>query len=313
MSAGSAVPPSQGNALWIGTACYVFSAFCWGLNLPLTAVLFRTFDPFFMSPLRVAIAVLVLGSLLALTQGWRALAVPLGARRLALMTLAMASFFMMYNLGLRYTNTITAATLMAGGPVYSAITLRVVTGQRLEKGFWGAAVLTLLGAGLAVYGRASDTGQGLVLGGGEPLIVVSTVGWTLYSIYAQRWFDPKVPQLRRTFSASLGALIWLVLFWQLVMAAGIVAPPSIVPDGQAITYLLITAVLSTALAGVTWNIGVNRIGLAAGTLWQNTVPVFGVLASMFFGILPTMMQVLGGAIVLSGVLYMQWHRMRSVP
>jgi drug/metabolite transporter (DMT)-like permease len=304
-------PRPATGALLTGTLCYLFSSVVWGANVPLTAVLFRTFDPFFLSPLRVVIATVVLGGIVIAAFGWRALRVPVERNRLLVMSFALASFFFLYNLGLRYTNPITAAAIMAGSPVYAALTLRVFGRAPLEKGFWRAAALTLVGAGIAVYGRASDTGQSLHLEGGEPLLLIAYAGWTLYSIWAQRWFDPSVAQLRRTFVSTVGTVMWLTLAWAGLLAIGFVDAPTKAPDAEAVTYLLITAVLATALGGVTWNIGVNRIGLAAGSLWQNTVPVFAVLISMLFGLRPTPEQVLGGALVIGGVLYMQWRKQRG--
>jgi drug/metabolite transporter (DMT)-like permease len=35
------------------------------------------------------------------------------------------------------------------------------------------------------------------------------------------------------------------------------------------------------------------------------------ISLVFFGVIPLFEQVLGGALVLSGVLFMQWHRMRE--
>ena len=304
-------PSSSGSALLVGTASYLVACVFWGLNIPLTAILFRTFDPFFLAPLRVGLASIVLGLMMVGALGARAFGPGLGvgAMRFAVMTLAMASFFVLYNLGLRYTNPITAAAIMAGSPVYGAITLRLMTGARLEKGFWGAAALTVLGAGIAIYGRADDTGQGLRLQGGELLVVASLASWTIYSILAQRWFDPAVPQLRRTFLATFGTFFWLVPCWALVRAAGLVGPPNLSPGPEAILWLTVTAVFSTALGAFAWNIGVNRIGVAIGSLWQNTVPVFAVLISLLFGIVPTAEQVVGGAVVIAGVLYMQWRKM----
>jgi drug/metabolite transporter (DMT)-like permease len=298
------------SALAVGTASYLFASVFWGMNIPFTAVMFKTFDPFFLAPLRVALATVVLGSIIAATIGWRAFSVPMPLARFAAMTFAMASFFILYNLGLRYTNPITAAALMAGSPVYTAITVRLVTGAPLERGFWGAATLTVLGAAIAIYGRSSATAQGLSLQGGEPLIVMSLVSWTLYSIYAQRWFDPKVPQLRRTYVSTLGTTVWLTICWALAHATGLVGPPNLAPGPQAVVFLLATAIFATALGGVAWNIGVNRIGVVAGALWQNTVPVFGVLIAIPFGFIPTAQQIVGGVVVLSGVLYMQWRKLQ---
>jgi len=306
----AAAPAAPANALAVGTACYLFASVFWGMNIPFTAVLFQTFDPFFMAAVRVLLATLILGGLAAATAGWRAFAVPMPMGRFALMTLAMASFFVLYNLGLRYTNPITAAAIMAGSPVYAAITVRLATGAALEPGFRGAALLTVAGAGIAIYGRGAGSGDGLRLQGGEPLIVLSLVSWTLYSIYAQRWFETHVPQLRRTYVSMLGTAVWLALAWAGVHAMGMVGEPNLAPDARAITFLLATAIFSTALGGVAWNIGVNRVGLIAGALWQNTVPVFGVLIAMLFGFIPTAAQILGGAVVIAGVLYMQWRKFR---
>ena len=306
----SATGPSR-QALLVGTGCYLFACVFWGMNIPLTSILFHTFDAYFLAPLRVALATAVLAAVVVAQHGPRALSMPIGTRRLAAMTLAMAGFFVLYNLGLSYTNPITAAAIMAGNPVYAAITLRLATRVPLERGFWGAAALTVLGAGVAVYGRAADTGAALRLQGGEPLLVLSLACWTLYSLAAQRWFSPDVPQVRRTYVSTLGTVGWLVVCWLLARAAGLSGPPNLAPGGEAILYLLVTAVFATALGGLAWNIGVNRMGLVAGSIWQNTVPVFGVLISMLFGIVPTGAQVLGGAIVIAGVLYMQWRRLRG--
>jgi len=293
-----------------GVLCYLFACVFWGANLPLTARLFTAFDPFFMAALRVLLAAGVLALLWRFQREADRPALGLTPGRYALMSGLMAGFFILYNLGLKFTHPITAAAIIAGVPVYAALTMRLATGARLERGFVGAAVLTLIGAGIAIWGRATDTGQGLRLQGGEPLLVLALVCWTLYSIYAQRFFAPGVTQLRRTLVAITGALPWMVGCWLLMWATGVTGPPLLVVDRWAVLWLLVTAVFSTALSGYAWNIGVNRIGLAAGSLWQNTVPVFGVLIALLFGILPTLEQLLGGVVVMAGVLYMQWQKSR---
>ena len=299
------------HPLLVGTLCYLFASIFWGVNVPLTSILFHTFDPFFLAPLRVALAALVLLLVAMATLGWRAALVPIRFGRFALMTGSLAGFFLLYNLGLKYTHPITAAAIMAATPVYAAVTLRLITGAPLENGFWGAAALTVIGTGIAIYGRASSQGQGLQLQGGELLIVLSYACWNLYSICAQRWFAPDIAQVRRTYAAMAGAVAWLLLGWAAVRTAGLVGPPNLAPGGEAIAWLLVTAVFATGLSVVAWNIGVNRIGLAAGSLWQNTVPVFAVLTSMLFGFVPTPAQALGGAIVIAGVIYMQWRKARG--
>ena len=85
-----------------------------------------------------------------------------------------------------------------------------------------------------------------------------------------------------------------------------------IPGPLPLLQLGVAAVFCTGLATVAWNVGVSRLGIQSGGLWQNTVPVFAVLISLlFFGVPPLAEQLVGGAVVLAGVLYMQWQRLRG--
>ena len=304
--------PNRPSAALAGTVCYAGASVLWGLNIPLTAALLQDFDPFWLPPLRYLIAATVLGAWLVATLGAGALRSPIAASQVALLGGAVSAFLVCFTVGLLHTHPITAAALIAGSPVYVAVVSRAMTGARLAKGFVGATLLTLLGAGIAIAGRAQGAGSAVGLQGGEPLLIASIVCWTVYSILAQRWFDAGIPQLQRTFLSSAAAIPWLLVFWLLAGIVGVVGMPNLSPTPRAAVYLLITAVFCTAIATVAWNVGVSRLGIAVGGMWQNTVPVFAVLISLvFFGVMPTAAQVLGGTVVLAGVLWMQWHTVRG--
>ncbi len=304
--------PSAASAAWIGGGSYVLACVFWGMNIPLTATLFQTYDPYWLAFMRVSLAALLLAGVLAVTRGLAAWRSPIPIWRIVVMGVFASTFFAMYNIGLRHTNTITAAAIVAGSPVYGAVVSRIMIGARLEKGFWGAALLTLVGAGIAIYGRAGASGQFFDLQGGEILLVLGLGCWAVYSILSQRWFTPETPQLQRTFLGLFGASPWLLVWWFLARAAGMTETINLHPSATALTYLLLTTVFATALGGVVWNIGVARLGVNAGMMWQNTVPVFAVLISLLcFGVKPLPEQVAGGVTVLAGVFYMQWHRIQA--
>ena len=319
----------------VGTSGYLCASLLWGLNLPLSAALLQHFDPFWVSPLRYLLATLLLGSLLAATLGPGRLRSPIPLWRVAVLSLCVAGFLVLYNLGLYRTHPVTVAALSAGSPVYVAVVARLMTGARLERGFWGATALTLLGAGIAISGRAragmpaggvrgegvggvadaaahgAANGMALGLFGGELLVVLAICSWTVYSILAQRWFTPGTPQLQRTYLTTVGALPWLLLFWAAARATGLVGEPNLTPAPGPALQLVMAAVFCTALATVAWNTGVAHLGIQTGGMWQNMVPVFAVLiALLFFGVAPLAEQWIGGAVVLAGVLYLQWQRLR---
>jgi len=303
---------TRASAALVGSLCYLFASVFWGMNIPLTAALLETFDPFWLTLARYLVAAALLGALVAFGSGARRLASPIPLPRVAVLGLCVSGFLVCFTAGLLLTHPITAAALIAGAPVYVAIVSRLVTGAPLAPGFVGATALTIVGAGIAIAGRGAGDAGGARLQGGEALIVLAMCSWTVYSIFAQRWFAPEVPQLRRTWLGAVAAVPWLVAAWLAARALGLVGEPNLRPDPRSLAYLLATAVFSTALSTVAWNIGVSRLGVAVGGMWQNTVPVFAVLISLaFFGIVPTGQQVLGGAVVLAGVLYMQWHALRA--
>ncbi|HMO47646.1 MAG TPA: DMT family transporter [Rubrivivax sp.] len=309
----------QASAALTGTLGYLAACLLFGLNLPLSAALLQTFDPFWVSPLRYVVAAALLGVLLLASAGARQLRTPIPLWRVAVLSFYVAAFLVLYNLGLYRTHPMTVAAVSAGSPVYVALVSRLMTGARLERGFWGATVLTLLGAGIAIWGQTRagigarrGSGHAFGLGGGELLVVLGICSWTAYSILAQRWFAAGTPQLRRTFLTTAGALPWLLLAWALARAVGLAGAPNLQPGPLPLAQLLVAAVFCTGLATVAWNVGVSRLGIQSGGLWQNTVPVFAVLLSMLlFDVPPLAEQVIGGAVVLAGVLYMQWQRWRS--
>ena len=235
-----------GPARWpTWSSCLLF-----GLNLPLSAELLKHFDPFWLSPLRYLVSSLMLAGMLLVSVGPRQLRSPIPLWRVAVLSLCVAAFLVLYNLGLYRSGPLTVAAISAGSPVYVAVVSRLMTGARLERGFWGATVLTLVGAGIAISGRAGTaTPEGVEaafsLQGGEILVVLGICSWTAYSILAQRWFEPGTPQLRRTFLTTVGALPWLLLFWAGARASGLAGPPNLTPTPVQVTQLLVAAVFCT--------------------------------------------------------------------
>jgi len=67
---------ANSRSFWIGTLCYLNSALVWGLNIPLTAALFASFDPFWLAPLRLTIASCLLAIGCADQPGTSFLAIP---------------------------------------------------------------------------------------------------------------------------------------------------------------------------------------------------------------------------------------------
>ncbi len=288
-------------------AAMMFVGASWGANVPISKVLLQHFDLFPMAALRTSLAGIVVGVLLLLVEGARSLRIGLSARRFLLLGLMMASFFTTYTVGILYSNPISAAAVQVAGPLVSAATVRLVTGQRADPGFGTALLLTLLGGVILASGSLFGKGH-VTLGGGEIIVLSSNALWTLYSIKAQAWFD-RESQLHRTYVANLSAMGWMVALAIALLALGWSRSPFDVGGTWVWLQLAIIGVFSSGLGGYFWNIGASRLGVAIASLWVNLVPFFAVLWSMAYGFWPNVYQIVGGLVALSGVVYMQWRKL----
>jgi drug/metabolite transporter (DMT)-like permease len=291
-------------------AAMLFVGASWGANVPVTKVMLSYFDLVPMAALRTIAAATVLGVLLWLAEGGRALRVTIDVMRFLLLGLMVAGFFGLYALGLRYSNPITAAAVQVAGPLVSAATVRVITGLRFDPGFGVALALTLLGGLILAASSLSGAGH-LTFGGGEIVVLGTNVLWTLYSIKAQAWFADGVSQLHRAYVASVSAAGWLILSGVAAVALLGAHSPFGVSDAWVWAQLIGVAGLASGMGSYAWNIGVSRLGVAIASLWVNLVPFFAVLWSMAYGFMPNVYQIAGGLVALSGVVYMQWRRLRA--
>jgi drug/metabolite transporter (DMT)-like permease len=288
-------------------AAMVFVGASWGANLPVTKVMLLHFDLIPMAALRTVAAAVSLGLMLWMVEGTHALRIELGFGRFLALGFIQAAFFAVYALGLYWSNPITAAAIQVVGPLIAAVTVRLAVGQRFDPGFGTALALTL--AGGAILSSSSLFGSGSVtFGGGEIVVLLSNVLWTLYSLKAQAWFD-RASQLHRAYVASLSAMGWLIACSLVLIALGSARTPFEVHDGWLWTQLIVVAVLASGIGSYCWNIGANRLGIAVASLWVNLVPFFAVLWSITYGFMPNGYQIAGGLVALSGVVYMQWRKL----
>jgi len=284
-------------------AAMLFVGAAWGINVPVTKVMLGHFDLIPMATMRTIMGTATLGVLVWLVEGHRALRIDVGIVRFLALGLILSSFFVVYALGLYWSNPITAATIQVAGPLVSAVTVKVVTGQRFDPGFGVALLLSL--AGGAILSSSSLFGSGPVtFGGGEIIVLLSSALWTLYALKAQSWFD-RASQLHRTYVASLSSTGWLVLCSAGLIVLGVARSPFGAGDNWIWTQLLLTALLSSGLGSYGYNIGASRMGVAAASLWVNLTPFFAVLWSMAYGFMPNSYQIVGGLVALLGVIYMQ--------
>lgn len=290
-------------------AAMVFVGIAWGANLPVSKVMLRHFDVVPMITMRTGLATLSLTALLLLLQGRSALRIDVGWLRFLLLGLMAAGFFVLYAIGIYYSNPITAAAAQAAGPLVAAITVRWMTGNPFDSGFGVALGLTILGGLILVAGNLTDASH-VTLGGGEIIVLLSNALWTVYSLKAQAWFD-RASQLHRAYVATLSSFGWLAIVALVLIALGLAHQPFTVTEPGVWAQFIAVAVMANGLGIYFWNIGASRMGVAIASLWVNLMPFFAVLWAMLYGFTPTVYQIVGGLVALGGVVYMQWRKLQA--
>jgi drug/metabolite transporter (DMT)-like permease len=289
------------------------TSLCWGSMVPTTASLLARADPFLLAAARylVAVPALALVTFLTERQGSWPRFLPWGHIFL-LGAIGMGGWATCITLGVYYSDPITATALTAVSPALAALLARVFDHRPLTIAAW-------LGMGLAVLGglivALFKPGQVVALGfrGGEFIILFGLCLWTLYSIKAQHWLAPLgLSQLRVTLLTASAAAIGLWIIFFVGILTGFAAPPLEFPDNRTLLELVWLGVGPTALGVVFWNLGTARLGVAISSLYTNLAPVISViLAVLLLDSETTAMQIVGGALVLSGVIWVQLFGLKT--
>ena len=110
---------------------------------------------------------------------------------------------------------------------------------------------------------------------------------------------------------SVSTCFWLIAVMLAMMALDMAQLPGEAPEIDVAVMVVYLAVCSGAVGNMLWNKGVSVVGLPVSALYINFSAVFAVIIAMAFGIYPTLLQILGGLVLLAGILYMQFRKLRA--
>jgi drug/metabolite transporter (DMT)-like permease len=161
----------------------------------------------------------------------------------------------------------------------------------------GGAVISIIGAGILIT-RGNPTGilsQGFNVG--DLWMLLAVVIWSAYSLLLRR--RPADLPSPVALAASITAALTMMVPVLIVGAPIPVAALGSFPVLLSIAYI---AIFASALAFLFWTYGVSRLGPTRAGQFVNLMPIFGAgLAFSVLGEVPTPAQVIGAALVLSGI------------
>ncbi|HEU4851336.1 MAG TPA: DMT family transporter [Telluria sp.] len=193
-----------------------------------------------------------------------------------------------------------AALFVALNPVVTALAAAVILRERLTPRKWAGIALAFVGATIVITrgdlaGAMHDISQSL--GVGELLMLGCVFAWAAYTLIGRRALKNLSPIAATTYAA-----IWGLLFLS-VGAAGQLGDV----DWAAMNFKLWGSIVylgafGTVIGFVWYYEGVKAIGPSRASVFNNLVPVFGVLlAALLLGEAILVSMVVGGLLVVAGV------------
>lgn len=200
-------------------------------------------------------------------------------------------------------------------PIVAVLALRL--GRPLEgRRAWGALAIAVLGVALAVGGipeSADIPPQGLLL------ILLSPVFYSIWIILAARFSGERSDRVGSdaddgAAASAIGAVMLTstgVVYWVVALAIGHPVLPATIP-ADAWPGIIGVAIVAGYVPVQAFYAGAQRIGAAQASLVSTIEPLWTIVAAgILFGERLTPVQLLGGALILSGVLLSQTGRPRG--
>jgi drug/metabolite transporter (DMT)-like permease len=285
-------------------------ALIWGVNMPIMKFALSRMDEFLFNAYRLTLSAIVLG-LFSWWQRARLIdrtefAKPIARQWFNIIAFALFTGFgyqVLFLLGIKATSATNTAFIMSAIPVWIAVLAFFLLKERLGHLAWIGLAVALAGTLIVTLGK-QQSGMSVNSLAGNLLVSAAAFSWALGSVIS-RPIMKNISPIALAFFA-IGATVPLHL-----MIAGHVMwqTPDLFSDPLLLAALLYSGVFSTGLAYAMWNYGVKVIGPGQAAGFQNLVPLIAMFSSwLMIGEVPFAMQLLGGALIISGLAVMRTRR-----
>ena len=285
----------------LGNFAFFIGVTIWSTMFPATEYLLINWDPVAITFVRMGGGALVLLVAFTLLEDVSSTlqAAPWG-KIFLLGIIGVSASTLLFAWGIKLSSAIAAALIATTGPIVATLITRFLYSEPLRRGIVLGVLLAVSGGICAVLGSGDRFDQ---FKGGEFLVLMAMSLWVWYSYNCQRWL-PDFPQIGIAALTVTAGALGFATYVGVAEFSGF----DDIRFGTSIHEWMILGWLSIGPASTSiflWHFGVSRIGVTIGSMYQNLVPIVVVLISIFLGQYPTMMHLIAGVLIISGVLYTQ--------
>jgi drug/metabolite transporter (DMT)-like permease len=192
------------------------------------------------------------------------------------------------------TSAATVTLFLGTTPIFIGVVASFVGLERLGRGFWIAAAVSIVGVGFVASGSGGFSGKVV----GDGLAVLTAATWAAYSVAV-------TPLMRRYSPFRISSLV-LLLGWIPLAITGAqqTAAQSFHFDSNLMWLAFGFAVVGPLfLTNILWFTAISRVGPSRASLFSNLQPLFGVIFALaILGEHLTRWEIIGGAAILGAVL-----------
>jgi len=265
----------------------------WALNSTVTRyVLTHGFHPLAYATIRYAAATI----LFWLFTWWREGTFRFSRRDLRYVGIAATMIFcnqLCFVYSVDKTSAATVTLFLGTTPIFIGIVASIIGLERIGRGFWVAAFVSLVGVAFVASGSGGFGGHLF----GDLLAVATALTWGMYSVAI-------TPLMRRYSPFRISAVV-LAIGW---------VPIALVGSSQTVSQrfhfgTLMWVAIAFAIVGplfltnILWFTAISRVGPSRASLFSNFQPALGVVfAVVLLGEHLTRWEIVGGALILAAVL-----------
>lgn len=272
-------------------------ALIWALNFSIIKASLSEVDPYSFNSARFILATLLVWAIVFWNKAWFTIPKRDWLPLIVIGLVGNLLYQWLFIVGINLTLSANAAVMLGTIPIWIAIFSHFFSDEQMSA-------LKFLGVSLAFAGVAA-----IIIGGdnaisfasdtftGDILIILAAVTWAIYTIRSKNF-------LQRYSPLQFSAIMTLIGAVSLTIISFFVAESTNWNEVSAPAFgaIIYSGALSIGLAYLIWNNGIIKVGPVKTSVYQNLVPVLGLL----FGVILlneslTSLQYIGSAITVSGV------------
>lgn len=205
----------------------------------------------------------------------------------------------LFYLAVQYTSVTNCSLVSAGTPIVITLLSTFMLKERVTLWQVFGVILSFGGVVVVITNASWSVFVSKGLNVGDLIILGSPICFGLYTVVTKKLIDHYSPLALTTYAHVTGAIIYIpFMIYELIsVRSGMHVSAA---DVGALVYL---GIMCASIGSFLWNMGVKKVGASRSGIFLNGIPIGTMLfATTLLGEKITLAQILGSAMVISGVI-----------